>query len=357
MNCYIHVPFCAVKCGYCAFYSEAGASFSQMERWLDALAKRIVPEHLATLYVGGGTPALLPEELLSRFISLLREKFTFAPGAELSIEANPETLTAAKVELLRSFFTRISLGVQSFDGELRQKIGRRCSDKALSDAVTMLKEAKFPHWNCDLIYSLPDETPENWERDLHTVAQCGVDHVSCYSLTPERSAILGREFAVDDERERRMYETAGEILQSYGIERYEISNYAVPGCECRHNINVWRGGLLRGYGPSAADFDGVDRHIAVESLADWLKGADPETDHIAPEKRLNEIFAVNLRTVAGWDPGSWQAVPGSDPWSKRLELAGKAAEIFPECLQIRDSEIKLSPGGLLFWNDIAAELL
>ncbi|MBE6375796.1 MAG: coproporphyrinogen III oxidase family protein [Lentisphaerae bacterium] len=357
MNCYIHVPFCANKCGYCAFYSETAFPPEMIDRYLGHLQKRICPEALETLYIGGGTPTLLSENQLARFISMLREKFTFVPGAEVSIEANPETLTEKKVELLRSFFTRISLGVQSFDAGLRAKIGRRCSDEALDRALKLLKEAAFPHWNCDLIYSLPDETPENWKKDLHLAAQCGVDHISCYSLTPERSAALGKEFAIDDEKEREMYDTAGEILGNYGIKRYEISNYARPGCECCHNVNVWRGGILRGYGPSAADFDGIDRHIAAESLSNWLADAAPETDRIPTEARLNEIFAVNLRTVAGWTPQLWEAVPGSDPWSNRLDIAGKAAEIYPGCLQISDSEIKLSPGGLLFWNDIAAELL
>lgn len=357
MNCYIHIPFCLSKCGYCAFYSETQISTKEKWEYLDRLESVIIPEKISTLYIGGGTPASLSEEQLERLIGILKNKFSFVPDAERSIEANPETLTAAKVELLREFFTRISLGVQSFDDGLRQKIGRRCSDQALEKAMDLIREAKFLHWNCDLIYSLPDENLEQWKNDLHLAGNSGADHVSCYSLTPERSALLGAEFAEDDEREIVMYEAAERILSEYGIRRYEVSNYARKNCECRHNLNVWRGGLLRGYGPSAADFDGVDRHIAVESLSRWMAGEKAETDHIDPESRLNEIFAVNLRTVDGWTPELWKQVPGADDWQKRLDLSIKAAEKYPGYWQISQNRIKLSSEGLVFWNDIAEKLL
>lgn len=357
MNCYIHIPFCLSKCGYCAFYSETGVSGTGIDLYLSVLEKRLISEPLSTLYIGGGTPTLLSSEQLAKLISILQKKFTFAPEAEISIEANPETLTAEKVALLRTFFTRISLGVQSFDSDLRRKIGRKCSDSALQNALQLIKNAQFPHWNCDLIYSLPDETTEQWENDLHLAAQTGADHISCYSLTPERSALLGMEFTEDDEREYKMFETAEKVLSSYGIYRYEVSNYAVKGAACRHNLNVWRGRLLRGYGPSAADFDGVDRHIQVESLADWLAGEPPEVDHIGRNERLNEIFAVNLRTVSGWSIEQWRAVPFADDWQNRLAAAQKAALKYPDCLQISENSIKLYPCGLLYWNDIAAELL
>ena len=132
----------------------------------------------------------------------------FFPGAELSIEANPETLTWKKVQLLRSYFTRISVGVQSFDAVLRTSIGRRCSDQALDDALKLVKEAAFPHWNVDLMYALPGESLVNWENDLRLAAGCGADHISCYSLTPESDAVMGSEFTEDDEREAVMFEMA-----------------------------------------------------------------------------------------------------------------------------------------------------
>ena len=168
---------------------------------------------------------------------------------------------------------------------------------------------------------------------------------------------MGGIFSVDDRLDAEMYSMAEEILGSCGIRRYEISNYARPGCECIHNVHVWRGGLLRGYGPAAADFDGVDRHIQTESLHGWLAGEAPECDRIPPERRRNEIFAVNLRTVAGWDEEMWNRVPGADGWADRHEIAAAAERKFPGCWQISPETIALSPVGLMFWNDIAAELL
>ena len=145
MNLYIHVPFCAVKCGYCAFYSESGVSAGVVDAYLDKLESVIQPEAVDTVYIGGGTPTLLALPQLRRLISILEERLSFAPDAEISIEANPETLDEPKVALLREFFTRISLGVQSFDPELRRRIGRKCSEKALHRALQLIKEAQFPH--------------------------------------------------------------------------------------------------------------------------------------------------------------------------------------------------------------------
>ena len=148
------------------------------------------------------------------------------------------------------------------------------------------------------------------------------------------------------------------IANGCGLTRYEISNYAKSGGECRHNLNVWRGGRLRGFGPSAAGFDGVRRTIEPASLAAWLRGDPPEVDEIPPEERLNEIFAVNLRTVRGWTPELWSGVPNADPWESRLAVAQRAAaETFPEWFDISPERITLTNSGLLFWNSVAETIL
>ena len=162
----------------------------------------------------------------------------------------------------------------------------------------------------------------------------------------------------DDDAALDMYELIPETLAAYGIWRYEISNYARIGSECRHNVSVWRGGLLRGFGPAAAGFDGCDRMTEVQSLDEWLAGAPPELDRIPRDRRLAEIFAVNLRTVDGWTPELWQGVPGADSWEARSavvaqvmhDLPGSWWKITPKC-------IKLSDEGLCFWNDIAEAML
>ena len=329
-----------------------------MDRYLAKLdhTLRALQGECETIYVGGGTPTLFDLERLKRFTKLVFERLCPGSSTEISIEANPETLDAEKVAFLREHYTRLSLGVQSFDSGSRERIGRNCSQAKLESAIALIREAQFPHWNCDLIYSLPGQNRKMWENDLHLAAQTGADHISCYALTPEENARLGAEFEEDDERETEFYFAAQQVLSQYGIERYEISNYAKIGGVCRHNQSVWRGGLLRGFGPSAAGFDGVKRMIEPESLALWLDDAPAELDEIPLAARLNEIFAVNLRTAAGWTPELWAQVPGADSWEERRQIAGNLQKIFPDYLLNEQKRIKLTENGLLFWNTIAQEL-
>lgn len=359
-NCYIHVPFCASKCGYCAFYSEVGSAETVQDAYIEHLAAQLAAvgeKHFDTLYIGGGTPTFFSCDRLAHLTDILRNTLSFSPDAEISIEANPETLTPEKIAILRSFFNRISIGVQSFHPALRQSVGRKCSDSALQNALAMVKDAAFDHWNIDLIYALPGQNLKEWQNDLSLAGASGADHISCYSLTPEEGAEMGGCFAENDELEAEMFDLAGKVLADHGIMRYEISNYAVPGCECRHNVDVWRGGFLTGFGPSAAGFDGKCRYIEPSSLAQWLKNVPAEKDEIPHESRLNEIFAVNLRTTAGWSREEWQSLPFADNWENRIKIAEKLQKIYPGALTIAPERIKLSETGLLYWNNIAQDIL
>lgn len=362
MNYYFHLPFCRSKCGYCAFYSVPSPSPKTVDRCLEHLEEQLEaapalppPE---TIYLGGGTPTFLSCAQLNKLFSLLERRLSPGAECEISIEANPETLDEEKIAILRENVTRLSLGVQSFSSEVRKTLGRKCSDEALARALKLARQAKFPHWNIDLIYAVPGEDIAMWKNDLVRALDCGIDHLSCYSLTPEENSRLGKNFPIDDDDACDMYEAIPEISETYGLRRYEISNYARSGCECRHNLNVWRGGALRGFGPSAAGFDGADRVAEVADLKKWLAGAAPEVDRIPPSRRLDEIFAVNLRTAAGWTPELWERVPGADPWEARLRTARKAAENMPQqWWKIAPGRIKLSEDGLVFWNTIAEALL
>ncbi|MBR7156529.1 MAG: radical SAM family heme chaperone HemW [Lentisphaeria bacterium] len=362
MNCYIHVPFCRKKCGYCAFYSEESPEPALFDRYLTKLAADLQSDAPGgkvydTLYVGGGTPTLWQIEYLEKFIALLHKHLRFAPGAELSIEANPETLDAAKISLLRENFTRLSLGVQSFDPQLRQSIGRVCSQEKLLHTLKLIKAAAFPHFNCDLIYALPGESAAVWQQDLLQAVDAGVDHLSCYALTAEEGSSMGWQLQEDDERAVDFFHQATEVLSACDIERYEISNYARNGGQCRHNTNVWRGEELTAFGPAGAGFDGNCRYVNAFPLDRWLAGSAAESDPLPTNQRLNEIFAVNLRTTAGWTPALWAQVKFADSWQKRLNLAAECAALFPGCFHIAQQEIHLTTDGLLFWNDIAAALI
>ena len=362
MNVYCHIPFCRSKCGYCAFYSEAAAPAAWRTRYLAKLERDLAAadwseQRVETLYLGGGTPSLLTETELEHLFTLLRRRLPLAAGAEISMECNPETLSAAKVELIRSFVTRLSLGVQSFSAERRRLLQRDCSDPALERALNWIAEARFPHFNCDLIYGLPGERLERWERDLERARATGADHLSCYALTPEEGTHLAG-IAVDDDLAAAAYER---IVDVSGLPRYEISNYARLGAECRHNLAVWHGGELRGFGPAAASFERGLRWREVESLSGWLRGDPPETDPLPPEARCREIAVVGLRTAAGWTPELFEAiaVPDREPynWDWLLRESRKAAAGLPGCWHCSPERIALTPLGLRFWDSVAAAFL
>lgn len=355
MNYYFHVPFCASKCGYCAFYSLPQAEEALVDAFLEHLEKSFRPQEAAeTVYIGGGTPTYLSEKQLERFFKILRSRLDLSNCTEISCEANPESLDRGKTALLRENITRLSMGVQSFDPAVRRNIGRSCSDEALLKAVEMVKKASFPHWNMDLIFALPGQSDADFFSGLAAAVDAGADHISCYALTAEENARL--KLPEDDDRAADLLPGIVAFLEKRGLKRYEISNFARPGCECRHNVNVWRGGLLAGIGPAACGFDGVDRW-SNGSLESWLGGGAPERDAITPEERLNEIFAVNLRTSEGWTPDMWRKVPGSDSWEKRLEVIGSAASHMSDDWFIISAErIALTGDGMMFWNSVAGEI-
>ena len=361
MNYYIHIPFCRSKCGYCAFYSEPGADSSLVERYLEKIIRQLSEQKFPeaeTIYFGGGTPTLLSSCQLEKLFAAVEENLRPEKDCEISIECNPETLDAEKTALMKNVITRISCGIQSFDPALRSTLGRDCSDSAIEKAVSLIQDARIKHFNCDLIYAIPGQTLSGWEHDLETAVSCQVDHLSCYNLTPEEQSRLGGSFIIDDDAALEMYQTAGSILADKGFSRYEISNYARSGCECRHNINIWKGGKLTAFGPAGAGFDGTSRIINVENLCSWLNDGAPEIDTLDENARSREIFAVNLRTAAGWNRKLWHDTRRAVSWENMCDIFDNAVRDIPENFYSRTAEsIRLTPDGLLYWNDIAEKII
>jgi oxygen-independent coproporphyrinogen-3 oxidase len=360
-NLYVHVPFCAGKCDYCAFYSEPGADPALIRLWLDRILIQLEEnafqlKDAETVYFGGGTPSLLPEEVLRRLFAGVREA---APAAkEVSVEANPFTVTPEKAAVLVSFANRVSLGVQSFDPGLREAIGRReHAGPKSEEAVRNLRNAGLRNIGLDLMYGLPGETPELWRRDLELALELAPEHVSAYSVTPEPGTPFARRAAgqpEDDALSAAMWEQAGEILGGAGLPRYEISNYARPGFESHHNSNVWHGQTYLGLGPAACSFDGTDRRTEVSDLRAWLDGAPPEVDRIPRLARLGEILMMGLRTVRGWTRAEFEEAAGCawDVFSGQLrELAGRGL------LTVSAETVAPTERGLAFWNDVAETLV
>ena len=356
-NLYVHIPFCRSKCGYCAFYSEPGRE-ELIDAYLTKLGEEIeraeLDDRLDTVYVGGGTPTLLSTAQLERLTSLL-------PAAEeRSIEANPETIDKAKAMFLSGEFSRISLGVQSFDAKKRHLLGRCCSDKAIHEALELISLAPFRHRNIDLIYGAGEESVREWERELETALGYPIDHLSCYALTHEENTALdpAAQLVGHEEREADMAELT-RAMTANCLPRYEISNYAKPGRECRHNMNVWNGLPYLGVGAASSSFDGLKRWSGVESITSYLEGAPRMVDELAPRERAFEVFAINLRTVKGWSRSEWERtlVAQTLSWQELQKQAEQLKTAFPDCINHSETTISLTERGLDFWDTIALELM
>ncbi len=367
-NLYIHVPFCRSKCAYCAFYSLENASPEKMEQWLDQLSHHLeaaLPdcEAFRSIYIGGGTPTLLPASLLKRLFGRIRALADILPDAEISMECNPGTLTEAKAEAAAGFVNRVSMGVQSFRPDNLRRIGRRSGDlRSVSPAFSLWRSVGIRNIGIDLIYAIPGQTLEEWTDDLEQAAALKPDHLSAYSLSLEEGSRLSSlfrknaEMFPDDAAAADMWEAAGDILLSKaGLPRYEISNYASSSRECRHNQNVWHGDTLLGLGPAAASFDGTLRFTQPSSLSRWLSGAAPENDPLPKEKRAREIFVMGLRTLRGWRAEEFRDASGGITWDCFARDIERCAN--DGLLELSSDTVRPTHKGLLFWNTLAGELI
>ena len=273
---YVHVPFCATRCGYCDFntYTPTELGGANPDGWLAALrielrlaAVRLgaAPE-VETVFVGGGTPSMLGVEGLSAVLDAVRDNFTLADGAEVTTESNPESTSRAFFAGLRSAgYTRISLGMQSTAAHVLAALDRVHSPGRALDAAREAKAEGFDHVNLDLIYGTPGETDDDLLASADAAVEAGVDHVSAYALIVEDGTALARKVrrgelpAPDDDVLARRYELLDHRLAAAGFDWYEVSNWARPGGECRHNVGYWDGGEWWGAGPGAHGFVGATR--------------------------------------------------------------------------------------------------
>lgn len=320
LGLYIHIPFCKSKCAYCDFYSLP-RSEGRMDDYTDALCAHLAEaapfasDRLAdTVYFGGGTPSYLGVKRLEKILKVILKKYKVAKDAEITLEANPDS--AGDWKALRSLrkcgFNRLSLGMQSADDAELSEIGRVHTMAQVTAAVEAARKAKFENLSLDLIYGLPRQTPEGWQRNLAAAADLAPEHLSCYGLKVEEGTPLfaRRDSAglPGDEAQADMYLCAVDFLKGRGYEQYEISNFARPGFASRHNLKYWTLGEYAGFGPGAhSDFGGV-RYAYEKDLEGYIRGVRDhapllsESERIPPLDRDTEWIMLGLRTVAGLDP-------------------------------------------------------
>jgi oxygen-independent coproporphyrinogen-3 oxidase len=322
---YVHIPFCARICPYCAFYKER-ADPSQTQRFCEALLREIetLNEHhplkLETIFFGGGTPTALTTAQLEFLLGGMRDRLDFSGLVEWTLEANPGSVSMRKPALLRAMgVSRISLGVQSWDDQLLQLLGREHNAVQADASFHILREAGFANVSLDLMFGLPGETLEQWRADLEKTIALQPDHISTYCLTYEEDTDFflrhsRGEFREDPESDARFLETAMEMLEAAGYEHYEISNYARPGFASAHNRGYWAGDDYLGIGPSAFSTVGLSRWQNVcdyRAYADRvLAGASAveSIEDLTPEMKRTERIALALRTrdgIASDDLAAW----------------------------------------------------
>lgn len=327
---YFHIPFCPKLCPYCSFYVEVGSA-NKNEQFLDAILRdvdraaneyRLKPR---TIYFGGGTPSALRTEQLDYLFSGLRDRLDLSELDEWDLEANPATIRPEKAKRLRELgVTRLSLGVQSWDDELLKTLGRVHSAAEAERTYWLLRDTGFPQVNIDLMFAVPGQTEAQWQRSLETTIRLQPNHVSTYCLTYEEDTDYFRrlgsgEFHQDDERDACLFEQTMATLESAGFAQYEISNYARPGCESRHNLAYWRGANYLGFGPSAFSTVGLNRWQAIPDSAEYtrrcLAGRDPAEfrESLSGHARAGEIAAFGLRMAAGIDSSDLL------PWRQELD--------------------------------------
>ncbi len=376
---YIHVPFCESKCHYCAFHSLPSPQDSIIDDYLRKLEQDIylrpLPNPLRSLYIGGGTPSYLSDKKLERLFDILNV-FKFRDDAEISIECNPDSLTERKIDLISGFANRVSLGVQTFNKAHRQIIGRIADPENVLYLVNSFLKRNLSNISCDLIYGIPTQTIEDFKYDLLQLFELPIKHFSAYSLTIEENSKLdgkltSRELETIDSAASEIWEIMPEIIKERGFSRYEISNYSLEGYECQHNCAAWFGASYFGFGPAASSFDGTDRWTNPE-FSEWLAGKAPIVDSISRIERVNEIFAMGLRTSYYWtiNKDVHGVVISSrfgiiarltlsewDVLQKKLDSLNEQGFLRMESFNYNEIMVKSSAKGLAFWNDVAMNII
>lgn len=323
MELYIHIPFCVRKCAYCDFLS-APADQDTIGRYMECLEKQLVRQAASfrkkvidTVFIGGGTPTVLQIGQLSHLLAAVQEHFVLADDAEITVEANPGTVTAGKARALADGgVNRVSLGLQSVSAQELRLLGRIHTYDDFLRSYGLVREAGIRNVNVDLMSALPGQTTASYEKTLHQVLPLHPEHISAYSLIIEEGTPFYEQYREDEklrdagenprilpseDSERAMYELTGALLADYGYERYEISNYAKAGFACRHNIGYWTGEEYLGLGLGAASYIEETRFCNTSALSEYLEEdfAPREVQHLSKNDRMAEFFYLGLRMSEG----------------------------------------------------------
>ena len=366
---YIHFPFCRSRCIYCDFYSTTlgqdimAAYVRALERELSLRSQnKLQCTRVHTIYIGGGTPSLMPSDLLKDLFSSIERLLTIDDGAEVTIEANPDDVTKDWLKGLSATpINRISMGAQTFDDKLLSFLNRRHNAQQVVEAVKACKEAGITNISLDLIYGLPGQTMEVWQRDVEQALSLNIKHLSAYSLSYEEGTKLdamlkkGLVEETDEELSRKMYDYLMTETSKAGFLHYEISNFALPGFHSKHNSSYWQSTPYLGLGAGAHSYDGHrTRRANLPDIKAYLAATDDvphETEELSDNDLFNEFVMTRLRTSKG--------IPLNELSEKERNYCLSLAEphIKHHLLCIKNEHLCLTKEGIFTSNDIISDLM
>lgn len=364
---YVHIPFCVRKCAYCDFTSFV-STHEVWKRYFDMLNKEIeikaesvgrIP--VDSVFIGGGTPSLVDEYYIVRLVNKLRECFDIIPNAEITIESNPNSLTLSKLVAYKECgINRLSMGLQSADNEELKGLSRVHTYEEFLQSYENCRKAGFTNVNIDLMSAIPGQTVSSYKNTLEKVLSLNPEHISAYSLIVEENTPFYDKYKdgkglPSEEEERQMYYLTEELLLANGYHRYEISNYAKEGKECRHNLGYWTGKSYLGFGIAAASYFNNRRNTNHSSLKKYLEGnLETEYQELSEEERMEEFMFLGLRLIEGVNRKEFTNRFGKDideVYKKPLE------KLEWEGLLTNGEQIRLTHRGLDLANYCMAEFL
>ena len=373
LGIYIHVPFCRSKCMYCDFYSITDKDTRIMDNYRRAICQHIreaggqAPDYLVdTIYFGGGTPSYFGPDGMAAILTTIRKSFDVSPSAEITFEANPDSISKHLLRRLRSEgFNRVSLGIQCDNDEILKAIGRPHTYQQAVEAYQLIRRKGFRNVSVDLMYGLPGQTLEDWQETLKNVLKLKPEHISCYGLKVEEGTPLYevQEFSnlADDDTQADMYLSAIKILKKRHYRQYEISNFCRKGQVSRHNLKYWSSEDFLGFGPDAASDFGGQRFTAVRDVHAYIDGIRNggtvlrEVLDVPPRDRAGEYLMMRLRTSMGIEQDYYERnflLPFA-PLEEALEVfrqRGLASKTY-------DGRWHLTPEGYLLSNSIISDLM
>lgn len=365
---YLHIPFCKSRCIYCGFFSTT--SLQRRHDYVDAVVEELhqrrsflANQPIDTIYFGGGTPSQLPPDELKRMMDALLYIYNVREGAEVTLEGNPDDLTPDFLRCLRQMgVNRLSMGVQSFDDTRLRFLHRRHTAAQAIQAVRNAQEAGFTNISIDLMFGFPSQTLDQWKQDVQMALSLQVQHLSAYSLMYEEGTLLEQMLAsgeieeVDDEVSLQMYEYLMDALEGAGYEHYELSNFALPGMQSRHNSSYWHGIPYLGVGAGAHSYDGHDRYFHPDSLEHYMSDVLAlETEHLNEHERYDEFVFTALRTSEGLHLLELEQLFGI--LYKEYCLHNAQQHLKAGLLSLTGDTLRLTRRGLFISNEVMSDLM